>query len=139
MNLNKIFEFFKSEDDDNPKEVAPVILEGPLLWIGMFKKLIVNYETFTKQIITLFKSTNQDLDIDDIERASSYMVYTRAYDNISNLDINNPDHLDILKIQNDEFFRMALEQSLKYFEETEEYERCAFLKQINDKINSFQG
>jgi len=137
MNLNKIFDFFKSEEDDGPKEVAPIVLEGPLLWIGMFKKLIVNYETFTKQIIALFKSTNQDLDMDDIEKASSYMVYTRAYDNISQIDLNDLTHLDILKTQIDDLLKMALDQALKHFEETEEYEKCIFLKQINDKINSF--
>jgi hypothetical protein len=31
---------------------------------------------------------SRPLDIDDIERASSYMVYTRAYDNISKIDPN---------------------------------------------------
>ena len=132
MDINKIFEFFKSEDETN--ETTQIVLEGPVLWIGMFKKLISNYEAFIQQIIVFFKSSNQDLDTDDIERASSYMVYTRAYDNISQLDVNNQTHLEALKFYSDGYFKVALGASIKYFEGIEEYEKCAVLKTIQDII-----
>jgi hypothetical protein len=130
MDINKIFEFFKSEDETN--ETTQIVLEGPVLWIGMFKKLISNYETFIQQIIVFFKSSNQDLDTDDIERASSYMVYTKAYDNISQLDVNNQTHLEVLRFYSDEYLKVALGAAVKYFEGIEEYEKCAVLKTIQD-------
>ena len=128
MDINKIFENFKPEDEVN--ETTQVVLDGPIMWIGMFKKLIVNYEIFTKQIIMFFRMSNQDLDMDDIERASSYMVYTRAYDNLTKLDLEDSIHLEALKLYSDESFRTALRNALKYFESIEEYEKCASLKKV---------
>lgn len=132
MDINKIFEVFKPEDEVN--ETTQVVFEGPIMWIGMFKKLISNYEIFTKQIIMFFRMSNQDLDMDDIERASSYMVYTRAYDSLSKLDTENIIHLEALRLYSDKPFRMALKNALEYYENIEEYEKCAFLKKVQDII-----
>lgn len=133
MDINKIFKIFESEEE--VKEATQIVLEGPILWIGMFKKLISNYETFTKQIITFFKLSNQDLDMDDVERASSYMVYTRAYESISKLDLNNPIHSEALRLYSDKHFRTTLKSALEYFESIEDYEKCVVLKTIQDSIN----
>jgi hypothetical protein len=135
MDINKIFGAFEPDEEVEINDTTQVVLDGPMLWIGMFKKLISNYEIFAKQIIAFFKASNQDLDIDDIERASSYMVYTRAYDNLSRLDLENPTHLEALKIYSDKHFETALSSSLKYYEDLEEYERCAFIKQIQNILN----
>jgi hypothetical protein len=132
MDINKIFENFKPEDEIN--ETTQVVFEGPIMWIGMFKKLIANYEIFTKQIIIFFRMSNQDLDIDDIERASSYMVYTRAYDNLTKIDPDNLIHLEALKLYSDKSFKIALKNALEYYERIEEYEKCAFLKKIQDVV-----
>ena len=134
MDINKIFETFKPEDEVN--ETTQVVFEGPIMWIGMFKKLIANYEIFTKQIIMFFRTSNQDLDIDDIERASSYMVYTRAYDNLSKIDPEYPMHIEALKLYSDKPFSIALKNALEYYENIEEYEKCIFLKKIQDIITS---
>jgi hypothetical protein len=134
MDINKIFETFKFEDEVN--ETTQVVFDGPIMWVGMFKKLITNYDVFVKQIITIFRLSNQDLDIDDIERASSYMVYTRAYDNLSKIDYKNPIHIEVLKIYSDKSFKIALKNILEYYESTEEYEKCVFLKKIQDIIIS---
>jgi hypothetical protein len=105
------------------------------MWIGMFKKLIANYEIFTKQIIMFFRMSDQDLDIDDIERASSYIVYTRAYDNLSKINPENLIHIEALKIYSDKPFKITLKKALDYYENIEEYEKCVFLKKIQDIIN----
>jgi hypothetical protein len=134
MDINKIFEVFKPEDEIN--ETTQVVFEGPIMWIGMFKKLIANYEIFTKQIIMFFRMSNQDLDMDDIERASSYMVYTRAYENLSKIDLENPIHVEALKLHSDKPFNVALKSALEYYERIEEYEKCILLKRIQDIISS---
>lgn len=134
MDINKIFEVFKPEDEIN--ETTQVVFEGPIMWIGMFKKLIANYEIFTKQIIMFFRMSNQDLDMDDIERASSYMVYTRAYENLSKIDLKNPIHVEALRIHSDKQFNVALKSALEYYERIEEYEKCILLKRIQDIISS---
>jgi hypothetical protein len=134
MDINKIFETFKPEDEVN--DTTQVAFDSPIMWIGMFKKLIANYEIFTKQIIMFFKMSNQDLDMDDVERASSYMVYTRAYDNLSKIDLENIVHIEALKLYSDKSFKTALKNALEYYESIEEYEKCAFLKKIQDVVIS---
>jgi hypothetical protein len=81
-----------------------------------------------------FRTTNQDLNMDDIEQASSYMVYTRAYDSLSKIDPENPLHIEALKLYSDKPFKTALKNALEYYENIEEYEKCAFLKKIQDVI-----
>ena len=48
MNINKIFSLFKSPEE--PEETISQIdlSDSPVIWIGMFKRLITNYETFAK-------------------------------------------------------------------------------------------
>lgn len=141
MDLNKIFKLFGSSDkEEEPKEVVTQVdlSESPMMWIGMFKRMITNYETFAKQLIQFFKSSEPSLDMDEVERASSYMVYDKAYNHLAKLDLTNTTHLDSLQLLSDETFEFVLNKALLYFESVEEYERCLFLKQVQDKVNSFQ-
>jgi hypothetical protein len=140
MDLNKIFKLFGSSDkEEEHKEVVEQIdlSESPMIWIGMFKRMITNYETFAKQLIQLFKSSEPSLDMEEVERASSYMVYDKAYNHLAKLDLTNTTHLDSLQLLSDETFEFVLNKALLYFESVEEYEKCLFLKQIQDKVNSF--
>ena len=140
MDLNKIFKLFgSSEKIEEPEETTTQIdlSESPMIWIGMFKRMIVNYETFAKQLIQFFKSSEPSLDVDEIERASSYMVYDKAYNHLAKLDLTNKTHLDSLQLFSDETFSFVLDKALLYFESVEEYEKCLFLKQIQDLTNSF--
>ena len=137
MNINKIFSLFKSPEE--PEEVISQIdlSESPVMWIGMFKKLITNYEVFAKQLIKFLGDANQDLDVVEVEKASSYMVYDKAYNHLAKLDLTNKTHLDSLQLFSDETFSFVLDKALLYFESVEEYEKCLFLKQIQDLTNSF--
>jgi hypothetical protein len=136
MNINKIFSLFKSPEE--PEETISQIdlSDSPIMWIGMFKRMIVNYETFAKQLIQFFKSSEPSLDVEEIERASGYMVYSKAYDHLAKLDLTNNTHLDSLQLYSDETFSFVLDKALVYFESVEEYEKCLFLKQIQDLTNS---
>jgi hypothetical protein len=141
MDLNKIFKLFGSSDkEEEHKEVVEQIdlSESPMIWIGMFKRMITNYETFAKQLIQFFKSSEPSLDMEEVERASSYMVYDKAYNHLAKLDLTNTTHLDSLQLLSDETFDFVLNKALLYFESVEEYEKCLFLKQVQDKVNSFQ-
>ena len=100
--------------------------------------MITNYETFAKQLIQFFKSSEPSLDMEEVERASSYMVYDKAYNHLAKLDLTNTTHLDSLQLLSDETFDFVLNKALLYFESVEEYEKCLFLKQVQDKVNSFQ-
>ena len=135
MNINKIFSLFKSPEE--PEETISQIdlSESPVVWIGMFKRLITNYETFARQLIKFLGDANPDLDVVEIERISGYMVYDKAYNHLFKLDITNQTHLDCINLYSDEIFKKTLDAALIYFENVEEYERCIFLKQIQDIVN----
>ena len=138
MNINKIFSLFKSSEE--PEEIISQLdsSESPIIWIGMFKKMIVNYETLAKQLIQMFKLSEPSLDVDEIERASSYMVYNKAYTYLIKFDLNNQTHLDTLQLYSDKTLKFTLDKALSHFEYIEEYEKCMFLKNIQDIVNSFK-
>ena len=135
MNINKIFSLFKSPEE--PEETISQIdlSDSPVIWIGMFKRLITNYETFAKQLIKFLGDANPDLDVVEIERISGYMVYDKAYNHLFKLDTTNQTHLDCIHLYSDDVFKKTLDAALIYFESVEEYERCIFLKQIQDIVN----
>jgi len=135
MDINKVFSLFEEKDSiDNPTTKLD-LTESPVMWIGMFKKLIVNYKTFSQQLINMFSSVEPPLDLNDIKRASGYMVYTRAFDYISKLDMTNPTHVECLKIYSDSQLEQSINMSLHYYESLEEYEKCAVLKKIQDVLS----
>ena len=135
MNINKIFSLFKSPEEPE-EEISQIDLsDSPVIWIGMFKRLITNYETFAKQLIKFLGDANPDLDVIEIERISSYMVYDKAYNHLFKLDITNKTHLDCIHLYSDDMFKKTLNAAFVYFENVEEYERCIFLKRIQDIVN----
>jgi hypothetical protein len=137
MDINKIFNLFNSKDEESDKSNME-LPEGPIVWIGMFKKLIINYETFTKQLIVFLNTSDPSLDAKELDKVSKFLIYERAYNNICQLDLNNQMHLDCLKLYSDEVFAGTLSLALTYYVDLEEYEKCAVIKQIQDTINSFQ-
>jgi len=135
MNINKIFSLFSSSEEPEKKVNEVKLSDSPVIWIKMFKKLIINYETFSKQMIQFFKLSDPPLDTDEIERASSYMVYERAYEQLSKLNLQNETHLDCIYLHSDDDFKATLHSALEHYEAREEYEKCAFIKQILDISN----
>jgi hypothetical protein len=134
MDINKVFGLFEEQDSNENSVTKLDLTDSPTMWIGMFKKLITNYKVFSQQLINMFSLVEPPLDISDIKRASSYMVYTRAFDYISKINIENESHVECLKLYSDENLKQSISVSLQYYESLEEYEKCAVLKKIQDII-----
>jgi hypothetical protein len=100
----------------------------PLFWVGMFKKLIYNHHLFNAQIIKFFDKIDNDLDPVDIDKAGEFVVFTRAWDYIKKIDPEDRQHQEALYHFLDVDLKVALELSINYFQEQEEYEKCAHLK-----------
>ena len=135
MNINKIFNLFKSPEEPEKAISQMELSDNPMIWVGMFKKLITNYEIFAKQIIKFLGDASPDLDVIEVERASGYMVYTKAFNNLAKLDLTIPNHIDCVRLYSDEVFKKTLDAALIYFESVEEYEKCIFLKKIQNIAN----
>jgi hypothetical protein len=109
----------------------------PLFWVGMFKKLIYNHKTFSKKVIQFFEKMNEELDLFDVENAGEFIAYNRAWYWIEKVDLSLEYHQEALHFHSDEILLSSVKFAISYFEESEEYEKCAHLKKIQNLIESF--
>ena len=148
MDANKIFGLFGGEDE-NPKPAfdhendLSYLLEDyknhPLFWVGMFKKLINNHKNFNKKIISFFSKMDEELDLYDVEQAGEFVVYNRAWFWISKIDIQVSSHQKALLHYSDEHLLTYVKFAISYFEEFEEYEKCAQLVKIQNFLKEFSN
>lgn len=134
MNINTIFSVFnlkKESSEDTKFEINENILAE--YWVGMYKKLILNFLTSGKEFLKKL-NTDLNLDLTDVEKAGEFIVYKTAWIYISNIDITNKIHFKVLKNHKDKHLIKYLNLGIKHFESIEDYEKCAFLKNIIDKI-----
>lgn len=134
MDLNKIFNIFTPNLEDNQIETYSYddIIESPVYWVGMFKKLIANHNNFNHNITQFLTKTNQELSLYDVETAGEFIVYMRAWYWISKFDITCKEHQITFINHCDEHLITYLKFSISFWEDYEEYEKCAYLKAILD-------
>ncbi|MDB4319901.1 hypothetical protein N9981_00870 [bacterium] len=137
VDIDNIFELFSEGDDLDGGDNSTTYVdfkENPIYWVGMFKKIILNHNNFNKKVIQFFKKADEELDLDDVKEAGEFVVYNRAWGYIQNVDIHTDSHVKSLEKYADEYLDVALKLSIHFFEQQEEYEKCASLKLILDKI-----
>ena len=151
MDLDNIFGLFgfnknndKSEDESYLKEIEK-FKSTTTYKVGMFYKMISNGFQFRNQLIKFFeKSSDEELDL-GLSEVGDYMMYTRAYYWIQECDIEKDEWKEALQhyLKKDGFEFKECEKndlikcfilSIKYFEGIEEYEKCAFLKNIQEYL-----
>ena len=142
VDINKIFGLFNNEEPESLREKAEMTdtllnyKEHPLFWVGMFKKLIHNHKTFEHKILEFFSNMDEELDLYDVEQAGEFVVYNRAWFWISKIDPQDRKHQESIIHYTDEFLETYLKFTISYFQEFEEYEKCAHLKKILDLVQS---
>jgi hypothetical protein len=94
----------------------------------------MNGHLFSKQVTKFFAKADPSLDVKGIDQAGEYMMYTRAWFWIEQVKIRSKVWKDALKQYSNEEFLISLRLSISYFESTEEYEKCAHLKKIQDFV-----
>jgi hypothetical protein len=135
MDINHIFNLFgDSEGKYNEKFSSSINMEDfektPSYKIGMFKKIILNQHVFQKKLINMFKTPKDDFGMEGMDEVGEYIAHHRAWSYMKDCVIENEIWQDSLSIQNDENLKTAVKLSISFFEEVEEYEKCAFLKKI---------
>jgi len=139
MGLDSIFALFGfSEGDDKDLNKIKVDLEvykeTPHFRVGMFVKMIMNGNIFKKQVVKFFAKSDPELDMKGMDEAGEYMMYNRAYFWIKECKVRNKEWKIALQNISDENLLCALKLSIHYFESTEEFEKCAHLKKIQDFV-----
>ena len=136
MNIDKIFSLFEGDEPNSLREKAQQVditldyKNHPLFWVGMFKKLIQNHQTFNDQLLQFFDKLDEELSTVDVDKAGEFLVFNRAYEYIQKVDPDNLVTQEALFRFADIHLKVALELSINYFQEHEEYEKCAHLKKI---------
>lgn len=138
MNLNTIFGLFGfDEDNDNSAKKLKKEVEGfkesPHFKVGMFYKMIVNGQNFQEQLMKFFSNSNLDKDFNTgLDEVGDYMLYTRAYYWIQEINLSNEDWINAISYYCDKEMVECIKLSIKHFEEIEEYEKCGLLKKIQN-------
>jgi len=135
MDIEELFNLFKVPEEEKDESVQMNLSEYPAVWMGMFKKLIINYQTFSQQLLKFFETSDPKLDTEDIYKAGCYMVFNRALENLSKIEVDNSFHIECLKFYADKDFKKALTLAIDYFISEEEYEKCSYLQKIYDIVN----
>ena len=71
-----------------------------------------------------------------MKEAGEHIVYSKAWNWIKKINIDNPLHLDAIDHYKDEYLQTSLELGISYWIETEEYEKCAHLQKIIDFLQT---
>lgn len=132
MDINNIFNLFLEPTgniyvSEEAQKMANMFQEHPLVKIGMFKKLIINYYTSGDKLLEFFNLDDTELNIEDVRKAGRFIVYNRAWEYIKEINLTNEFHKETFISVSNKELKIALNLSIKYFEEFEEYEKCSHL------------
>jgi len=138
MDISKIFQSFRSGSFGGyDNSIKFQVEENPIVLLGMFKKLIQNNIVFSKKIETHLGKSLRDIDKAQIRKAGEFVVYNRAWNYISKVDINNEMNEDAIKLTSSKELKKCLNLAIYFFEDLEEYEKCVHIKKILDKVEIF--
>ena len=138
---DRLFSFFGDGSEEPLGEVyshSNAILnlqDTPAFKIGMFKKIIWNQQHIAERI-EKFREILPGVDelIGSDEDAGEFVTHVRAWHYIKELDFENQGTIDAAKIFADIYTNTACDLAIKYWEEKEEYERCAQIKKLQNLI-----
>jgi hypothetical protein len=131
---DKIFDLFKENKSTSLHED---FMDNPYIKIGMFGKTIQNNEVFFQKLKKYYITNNISYNENDIDDYSKFITYNRAFFYISQIDIDNSIHIDALLCYNYDILIKNINQILIYFEEIEEYEKCAHLFKIKTILEDY--
>ncbi len=137
IDKDKIFNLFidgKEIKDQQTKDEIKKFMNGPFAKIGMFVKLIQNHQVFHLKLEKFLKKEQPNYNVESTKEASEFTVYSRAWSYIKNIDLDNHDDVNAIINFEPEVFSKALGSAVKFFEQYEEYEKCAHLHTINEVV-----
>lgn len=138
MDLNRFFSYFNNKPQEEEMfENLSTFKKTPIFKIGMFTKLVMNGMSFKKQIIEFFGKSSEDIDVSSVDLAGEFMMHNRAWYWISQTDLTDEDWLNDLRMSSKDDFLTAIKLSINYFEGEQEFEKCAFLKKIQDFVENY--
>lgn len=130
LDSKKLFEIFDKYPIDGIEENLNSYKNTFRFKIEMFIKVVIYGDRWKQSVVSLFTKSDVEIDVEDIDNAGEFMLYTRAWYWISQFDFDNIECVDALNELNDSSLLASLMRTIKYFEKTEEFEKCSFLANI---------
>jgi len=128
MNKRKLFDLVGLSPNPEPvSQEAEYNID--FVKIKMFTKLIESRKEFKRN---LNKTNNLEVSEDLINN----IIFNRALFYIETLEVDKLNNIEDLKSEHKKRFISTIQQSIKYFEQLEQYENCAFLFKIEKMISS---
>ncbi len=135
MDIRKIFNLFSNDNEEEKLvENLETFKKTPLFKIGMFVKLIMNGINFKTQLLYFFQKSSEDMGMEELEFAGELVMYNRGWYWISQANLDDPEWVEEIKKSANDDFLVAVKLTISFFEEQEEFEKCALLKKIQNII-----
>lgn len=137
-NVDNIFDLFNDGDNKNDKSPPPVLLteDSCEFNLGMFTKLIQNNIVFNQKINKFFKKIEREYEEEETKKASEFTTFNRAWNYVRRVDIEDPELVAIIINYDISLLKDSLERAIQYFEDSEQYERCAHMHKIYKLVKS---
>ena len=138
MDPNSIFSLFDSEPENRqvePEKEIKDLPNHPYVLLGLFTRMVLRGEEAIHNSVDFLKALNPDIDLESIREINRYMLYLSGFNYLSKLSLEDPFHQDVLLEKAGADFLTACQKSIQFFQEREDYEKCALIKKYNDFIN----
>jgi len=122
--------FGKKDELAKMEEEIEMWKDTPRYKVGMFVKLITNGTKLRRQLINMFEDDKRV----NIEDAGEFIMYNRAWFWLQDFDIKNDEWVGALSHYDNNELLESLTQTVQYFEELEEYEKCGKLSSIKNLL-----
>jgi len=131
INSDKVWGLFENK---NQKEEIFDYTQHPAYGLLMFKKILEN----TENIQLIFNNIvgEKSINSSEIIQFQNNYIYLNAWDYLSKVDVDDENTLEAIKLFVDSSLLKYLIDICKFFEEKEEYEKCAFIKKIETSLKN---
>lgn len=143
MNKDRIFDLF---DDSNSakekvmqqKQSLAVFNNSPYHKLGMFTKLIVNHFVFHYKLEKFLQKEEPSYNSESTKEASAFVVFNRAYNYLKQVNPDDKESIFAILDFNPKLLEKTLNSALEYFENLEEYEKCAHIFKFHKILKESQ-
>ena len=132
MNKDKIFNLFDDSQETQQKAVEqknllPSSKSSAYFKLGMFTKLIVNHFVFHNKLEKFLQQEEPTYNVESTREASEFVVFNRAFNYLNQINPLDKEVTFTVLDFNNKVLSKTLESALIYFENLEEYEKCAHI------------
>lgn len=138
MNADNVFGLFDSEEQGPDVKRITNVTQHPAIFIRLFVKFVNNIDPLNEVMAKTLQKMDSGADIEKLKYANKLISVARAYEIIQEFDFQNSLHIETLLDTNPEESLAACEYMLRILTRYEEYEKCAFIKELKDFITFSQ-